>query len=78
MKGGEVFTVEWSSTQDSFHVELLTEALAANLRCFGKKQPMDYVPLGIYDSHEEAAYARLRFRNWLDKHRDNPPAVDGE
>ncbi len=61
MKGTGVFTVEWSNTQGCFHIEPLLDALEINLRSFRENLPLDYIPLGIYESKERAEMACERF-----------------
>lgn len=58
MDGGAVkrwWVVEYSGTQKAFHIETLTEALRSNRRQFADGGMVDYVPLAIVSSHDEAS-----------------------
>ena len=51
---GGLTVVEYSGVQKCFHIETVVEMLRSNQRCFGRGGMVDYVPLAIVGSHEEA------------------------
>lgn len=51
---GGLTVVEYSGVQKCFHVETVAEMLRSNRRCFGRGGMVDYVPLAIVGSYEEA------------------------
>jgi hypothetical protein len=56
--GGEanrLWVVEYSGTQKAFHIETLAEALRSNREQFAEGGMVDYVPLAIVSSHDEAS-----------------------
>lgn len=56
--GGEanrLWVVEYSGTQKAFHIETLAEALRSNREQFAAGGMVDYVPLAIVSSHEQAS-----------------------
>lgn len=50
-----LWVVEYSGTQKAFHIETLAEALRSNSRQFAEGGMVDYVPLAIVSSHDEAS-----------------------
>ncbi len=71
MSPATLCVVEWSHNQRCFHIETVTDALQMNLRAFHEQRPLDYIPLGIYDSKEEAEAACDAFHKWREEHRDD-------
>lgn len=43
----ELFILEWSAQQKSFHIQLLDEALATNRQSFDGDRSTDWVPLFV-------------------------------
>ncbi|MBI1177846.1 hypothetical protein GC207_10465 [bacterium] len=51
---GERWWASWSPLQHCVHLEREHEALETNLRAFALNRVVEYVPLAIFDSEEEA------------------------
>ena len=50
----ELFVVSWSKSQNCFHIEKFDSMLDANSKIFMKDATVDYIPLAIAGTHEEA------------------------
>ncbi len=50
-----IHVVEWSPSQQCFHVELSSEMSACNMRVFSSQTVTDYLTLGLFDSYEKAS-----------------------
>ena len=50
----EIFTVAYSPSQRAFHIELSSEMAANSMRVFSSQTVSDYLPLGLFDSHDDA------------------------
>ncbi len=56
-----LYVVEWSFTQRCFHIDDLNSSLAMNEKAFRSGCRVDFVPLGVYPTSEEAATACEEF-----------------
>jgi hypothetical protein len=52
---GEFYVVEWSYTQNQLHIQTVAEMHDLNAKQFSRNQPLDYVALGLFMTHEEAS-----------------------
>jgi len=50
----EVWVVEWSESQQCFHVDLLDKSLETNTRNYLEGRKTDFVPIGVFATAEEA------------------------
>lgn len=48
------FVVEYSLSQDAFHVQSVMEMIKRNINTTLNGQKMDYLPIGIFDTIEQA------------------------
>jgi hypothetical protein len=49
------FVVEWSHSQQCFHIEKVADMLKHNIgQCMQNRGP-DYIPLSFFDSYDEAS-----------------------
>ena len=54
--------VEYSPRQKAFHISTLGKSLQCNLRAFIRGTPVDFTPLGIFATDEEAARVLARLK----------------
>ncbi len=59
------FVLCWSFSQRAFDVDSLEEVLSRNFDVFRRHCGADYIPLGVFQSREEASAAREKFEKWL-------------
>lgn len=50
----DIWTVEYSKSQNSFHTDTLISMTDENFRDFMAKKPLDWVTIGVFTSAEEA------------------------
>lgn len=48
------FVVEYSLSQDSFHVQSVMDMIKKNINTTLNGQKMDFLPIGIFDTNEQA------------------------
>lgn len=48
------FVVEYSLSQDAFHVQCVMEMISRNINTTLNGQKMDYLPIGVFDTNEQA------------------------
>ena len=46
--------VEYSRTQNAFHIREIEDAIKTNLKSIVDQQLMDWVPVGIFENDEQA------------------------
>lgn len=51
---GAMWVVEWSPSQGAFHIEQLRDAVKTNLELFVMGERLDYQPLAVLHTREEA------------------------
>ena len=66
-EASKLFVVEYSITQGVTHVRTLGAAIQNNLRNLGKGIPSDFVPIGIFNSREQAERFYLDFYRTLER-----------
>jgi hypothetical protein len=49
-----VYIIEYSQSQDMFHIHLLSEAIRTNRPRAVKKEPNDWVVVGVADNADDA------------------------
>jgi hypothetical protein len=49
------YAVEWSPSQQCFHLQTLAEMLRDNLRVFKGESMTDYLCIGIFETYEQAS-----------------------
>jgi hypothetical protein len=59
----QIQVVEFSVSQNAYHVETMDEMLKTNLGAIENKKSIDYVPIGFFDNYESAA----KFIDWHEK-----------
>ncbi|MGB3208418.1 MAG: hypothetical protein WBB28_25820 [Crinalium sp.] len=70
----ELFAVEYSPTQNTFHIETIERAIEINLGgAIFEKRKLDYILVGIAESHEEARELYKAIKEKLDK--NEPPTT---
>lgn len=57
----------WSFEQGCFHIEPEERGLQINLQAFVLNNPVSYVPIGVFDSHEAASEFCDRWREEANK-----------
>lgn len=50
----ELWSVEWSDSQECFHIDWLKKIIGKNLECFLEQRKSDWVLLSVFNSHKEA------------------------
>ncbi len=50
----DYIVVEWSPSQECFHTEKVSEMLSVNRRVYKKQSMTDYLPIGFFESGEDA------------------------
>jgi hypothetical protein len=63
----ESVVAEWSESQQQFHLIRFQKMLETNLTAFFEKRATSYIPIGIFDSMEEAE----AFTRKLEKERQS-------
>lgn len=66
----EYWVVEYSFSQNAFHVDLLTNAIKNNLSCFISKKENDYQILAICNSYEKATEKYKIYKTYLEKEQE--------
>ena len=59
--------VEWSPSQQCFHLQTLAEMIRDNLSVFKMESITDYLCIGIFESHEQASNYIRKLRERLEK-----------
>ncbi|MGO9585164.1 MAG: hypothetical protein ACLP2Y_02995 [Limisphaerales bacterium] len=70
----------WSPGQNCFHIESEDEGVRTNYQAFKRNAGVDYVPIGVFTSHEHASNAARELWPVLTK-RENlfgHPAINAE
>lgn len=49
-----LFVLSWSHSQKVFHIECIKDMLEANLNAFKNKYPVDFIPIALTTSVEDA------------------------
>lgn len=76
MSGGRVWLC-WSFSQCAPHIEEEGEGLRINLRAFILNRPVDYVPIGVFDSVEAAGEFADKLRAEFEKRYDTKREAQG-
>lgn len=53
-RGAKMFFVEYSKSQKCFHVDEVKRSLKSNLQALRAYRPTDYIPIGLFETCEEA------------------------
>lgn len=56
------WAIEYSQSQETFHIGKTAEMLHRNIIAVNNGNPMDYICIGIFPSQERARDAMLEFR----------------
>lgn len=67
----EKFLLCWSHRQNGFHVESETTSLQINQQAFTDNKPLDHIPIGIFESQQEAVTAADKLTSILRKRDGN-------
>ena len=59
----ESYVVSWSPRKEVFHIEKVSDMLKANRRTLATSSKTDYIPLGFYDTHDDAVDEVTRIKN---------------
>lgn len=62
----QVSVVEYSLTQNATNVETLNDVIVRNLNNLGRKTPCDYLPIGLFEKHDQAVDFCNHFREAVD------------
>jgi len=62
MNAQSAWVIEYSHSQQSFHVGRTTDMLRRNISSIRTGQHIDYICVGIFPSREQATEAILEFR----------------
>lgn len=65
------FVVEYSKTQDAFHVQEVTDMLKTNVGSIRTPHVSDYLVVGIFEKEKEAREFADKFREALNSKKDN-------
>lgn len=68
----ELYVLEYSPSQRSFHIESVPEMLDYNLLGFHNRKLTDYLPLAISSDREKLDKLATRLKEFRDRRRDNP------
>lgn len=64
------FILEWSSKQNSFHIQTLQDCIMSNIESFAREKSTDYIPLMI-GTREECDYFSNRYSKKLLERNSN-------
>ncbi len=78
MKPDNLYVIEWSHSQQCFHVELLSEAVECNMRAFRANRFHDYIPVAMYGCKDDVTAACSRFQTLRNWRRDLQRAIYNE
>jgi len=79
LKITQLWVAEWSYKQGFFHINPADSTIATSLRhLMDGKPPPDYVPIGIFSTHEEASAFLEDMRPHLEKARINAGLATAE
>jgi len=70
----------WSPRQNCFHIESEDDGVRTNYQAFKRNAGVDYVPIGVFTSHEQASNAARELWPVLTR-RENifgHPAINAE
>ena len=67
----QVFVLEYSPTQKSFHIESLTDMLDDNLLGFHSGKLTDYLPLVVSSDRKKLDKIANKLKDMRDRRRDN-------
>lgn len=62
MTSGNLWSIEYSHTEETFHIGRTTEMIRRNLFSIHHGQKTDYICVGIFPSREQAEQAMLEFK----------------
>ncbi len=62
MNSTEQYTLEYSASQNCFHIDTLSRVLEMNIMNCLSRNSVDYQILGLYDSYEKAEADLREFR----------------
>lgn len=54
MNAQNLYVVEWSDTQQQWHIDTLATSMRANMDCFLSGHPIEFSILAVVDGPEEA------------------------